>query len=62
MRHTGQGCARPPRYRKLYPLDEFVLHRYPPEEAGATMEKLTQPDSVKVVLDPWSTHGDGHAR
>ena len=54
----GPGMRQLARYRKLYPLDEFVVHRYPLEEAKAAVEKSIQPDSLKVVIEPWSTRRD----
>ena len=56
----GPGMRQLARYRKLYPLDEFVVHRYPLEEARAAVEKSMQPDSLKVVIEPWSTRRDEH--
>lgn len=51
----GPGMRQMARYQRLYPLDEFVSHRYSLEDARAAVEKAIQPDSLKVVLDPWGT-------
>jgi Zn-dependent alcohol dehydrogenase len=42
------------RYRRLYPLDDFVSHRYGLEQVEAAVEKAISPDSLKVVVDPWA--------
>jgi threonine dehydrogenase-like Zn-dependent dehydrogenase len=54
----GPGMRQLARYRKLYPLDEFVVHRYPLEETKAAVEKSMLPDSLKVVIDPWGVRRD----
>jgi L-iditol 2-dehydrogenase len=38
------------RYRKHYPLEKFVSHRYPIEEAEAALHHSMADDSMKVVI------------
>jgi threonine dehydrogenase-like Zn-dependent dehydrogenase len=38
------------RYRKHYPLEKFVSHRYPIEEAEAALRHSMADDSMKVVI------------
>jgi threonine dehydrogenase-like Zn-dependent dehydrogenase len=38
------------RYRKHYPLEKFVSHRYPIEEAEAALRQSMADDSMKVVI------------
>ena len=56
----GPGMRQMARCRKLYPLDDLVLHRYPLEQARSAVEKSMEPDSLKVVLDPWSTRANDY--
>jgi threonine dehydrogenase-like Zn-dependent dehydrogenase len=41
------------RYMKHYPLREFVTHRYGLRDAAAAVQKSIEPESIKVVLEPW---------
>jgi L-iditol 2-dehydrogenase len=50
----GPGMRQMARYMKSYPLREFVTHRYGLRQVEAAMQKSTEPDSMKVVLDPWN--------
>jgi L-iditol 2-dehydrogenase len=50
----GPGMRQMARYMKNYPLKEFVTHRYGLRDVEAAMRKSTEPDSMKVVLDPWN--------
>ena len=49
----GPGMRQMARYMKHYPLSEFVTHRYPLRDVTAAMQKAIDPESMKVVLDPW---------
>jgi threonine dehydrogenase-like Zn-dependent dehydrogenase len=42
------------RYMKHYPLRDFVTHRFPLRGVEAAMEKSIAPDSMKVIMEPWS--------
>jgi L-iditol 2-dehydrogenase len=50
----GPSMRQMARYMKNYPLQEFVTHRYGLRDVEAAMRKSTEPDSMKVVLDPWN--------
>jgi L-iditol 2-dehydrogenase len=41
------------RYRKQYPLREFVTHKYALRDVDAAMAKAIEAESMKVVLEPW---------
>jgi threonine dehydrogenase-like Zn-dependent dehydrogenase len=41
------------RYMKNYPLREFVTHRFGLRDVRAAMQKSIEPESMKVVLEPW---------
>jgi Zn-dependent alcohol dehydrogenase len=38
---------------KNYPLREFVTHRFGLREVNAAMQKSVEPESMKVVMEPW---------
>jgi threonine dehydrogenase-like Zn-dependent dehydrogenase len=40
------------RYRRHYPLEKFVTHRYPIEEADAAVRASMADDVLKVVITP----------
>lgn len=42
------------RYAKHYPLKEFVTHRFSLRQIDDAMKQAIAPDSMKVVIDPWS--------
>ena len=42
------------RYMRQYPLRDFVTHRFGLRQVEAAMKKSMAPDSMKVVIDPWS--------
>jgi threonine dehydrogenase-like Zn-dependent dehydrogenase len=42
------------RYMKHYPLRDFVTHRFPLRGVQAAMEKSIAPDSMKVIMEPWT--------
>jgi L-iditol 2-dehydrogenase len=50
----GPSMRQMARYMKHYPLREFVTHRYPLNDVESAMQKSIAPDSMKVVLEPWS--------
>jgi threonine dehydrogenase-like Zn-dependent dehydrogenase len=49
----GPGMRQMARYMKHYPLTEFVTHRFALRDVSAAMQKAIEPESMKVVLDPW---------
>jgi threonine dehydrogenase-like Zn-dependent dehydrogenase len=49
----GPGMRQMGRYMKHYPLQEFVTHRYGIRDVEAAVKKAIEPESMKVVLDPW---------
>lgn len=50
----GPSMRQMARYLRQYPLKDFVTHRFGLREVDAAMKKSMAPDSVKVVIDPWS--------
>ena len=49
----GPSMRQMARYMKHYPLREFVTHRYPLRDVEAAVKKSIEPESMKVVLEPW---------
>ncbi len=49
----GPGMRQMARYMKHYPLREFVTHRYGLRDVAAAVQKSIEPESLKVVLEPW---------
>jgi threonine dehydrogenase-like Zn-dependent dehydrogenase len=49
----GPGMRQMARYMKHYPLREFVTHRYPLRDVETAVKKSIEPESMKVVLEPW---------
>lgn len=49
----GPSMRQMARYLKQYPLREFVSHRYGLRDVEAAVLKAIEPDSMKVVLEPW---------
>lgn len=49
----GPSMRQMARYLKQYPLREFVSHRYGLRDVEAAVHKAIEPDSMKVVLEPW---------
>jgi threonine dehydrogenase-like Zn-dependent dehydrogenase len=41
------------RYMKHYPLMDFVTHKYSLCDVDAAVKKAIEPESMKVILDPW---------
>jgi L-iditol 2-dehydrogenase len=50
----GPSMRQMARYMKHYPLREFVSHRYPLRDVETAVHKAIAPDSMKVVIEPWS--------
>lgn len=48
------GMRQMARYMKHYPLRDFVTRRFPLRGVEAAMEKSIAPDSMKVVMEPWT--------
>jgi threonine dehydrogenase-like Zn-dependent dehydrogenase len=42
------------RYMRHYPLREFVSHRFGLDAVETAVNKAIAPDSMKVVIDPWT--------
>jgi L-iditol 2-dehydrogenase len=51
----GPSMRQMARYMKHYPLCEFVTHRFPLRDVHMAMQKAIEPDSMKVVFEPWQT-------
>jgi threonine dehydrogenase-like Zn-dependent dehydrogenase len=49
----GPSMRQMARYMKQYPLRECVTHRYGLRDVEAAVHKSMEPESMKVVLDPW---------
>jgi threonine dehydrogenase-like Zn-dependent dehydrogenase len=49
----GPGMRQMARYMKHHPLREFVTHRYGLRDVDAAVQKSIDPESMKVVLEPW---------
>jgi threonine dehydrogenase-like Zn-dependent dehydrogenase len=49
----GPSMRQMARYMKNYPLREFVTHRFGLRDVDVAMQKSVEPDSMKVVLEPW---------
>jgi L-iditol 2-dehydrogenase len=49
----GPSMRQMVRYMKHYPLREFVTHRYGIGDVAAAVQKSIEPESIKVVLEPW---------
>jgi threonine dehydrogenase-like Zn-dependent dehydrogenase len=49
----GPAMRQMARYRKHYPLQEFVTHRFGLRDVEAAMRKSMDAESMKVVLEPW---------
>jgi threonine dehydrogenase-like Zn-dependent dehydrogenase len=49
----GPGMRQMARYMKHYPLREFVTHRFPLRDVQTAVNKSIEPESMKVVLEPW---------
>ena len=49
----GPSMRQMARYLNQYPLREFVTHRFGLRDVEAAVQKSMQPESMKVVLEPW---------
>jgi threonine dehydrogenase-like Zn-dependent dehydrogenase len=49
----GPGMRQMVRYLKHYPLREFVTHKYGLRDVETAVKKSIEPESMKVVLEPW---------
>jgi Zn-dependent alcohol dehydrogenase len=49
----GPSMRQMARYLKHYPLREFVTHRYGLQSVTAAVQKSIEPESMKVVVEPW---------
>ncbi len=50
----GPSMRQMARYMRQYPLGDFVTHRFALRDVEAAMQKSMAPDSMKVVINPWS--------
>lgn len=50
----GPSMRQLVRYMNHYPVREFVSHRFRLDDVEAAVHKAIAPDSMKVVIDPWS--------
>jgi threonine dehydrogenase-like Zn-dependent dehydrogenase len=50
----GPSMRQMARYMHHYPLREFVSHRYGLRDVEEAVHKSVAPDSMKVVVTPWS--------
>jgi threonine dehydrogenase-like Zn-dependent dehydrogenase len=49
----GPSMRQMARYMEHYPLREFVTHRFGLRDVHAAVQKSIEPESMKVVLEPW---------
>jgi threonine dehydrogenase-like Zn-dependent dehydrogenase len=56
----GSGMRQMVRYMKHDPLREFVSHRFDLHHVESAVLKSVQPDSMKVVIDPWKASPGSH--
>lgn len=49
----GPSMRQMARYMNVYPLKDFVTHRFGLRQVEAAMQKSMAEDSMKVVIDPW---------
>lgn len=50
----GPSMRQMARYMCQYPLKNFVTHRFGLQQVEAAVKKSMAPDSMKVIIDPWS--------
>ena len=48
------GMRQLARYRRSYPVDELVSDAFPLERTDEAVKRSMDPDSLKVVMDPWA--------
>jgi hypothetical protein len=41
------------RYMRHYPLQGFISHKFGLRNVDAAVQKSIEPESMKVVIDPW---------
>jgi threonine dehydrogenase-like Zn-dependent dehydrogenase len=49
----GPSMRQLARYMKNYPVRDFVTHRFGLRSVNAAMQKSIEPESMKVVMQPW---------
>jgi len=50
----GPSMRQMVRYMQHYPLQDFVTHRFGLRQVDDAVKKSIEPDSMKVVIDPWT--------
>ena len=50
----GPSMRQMVRYMRHYPLQQFVTHRFGLRQVETAMKQSMAPNSMKVVIDPWS--------
>jgi threonine dehydrogenase-like Zn-dependent dehydrogenase len=50
----GPSMRQMARYMHVYPLREFVSHRFPLRDVEAAVHKAVAADSMKVAITPWA--------
>jgi threonine dehydrogenase-like Zn-dependent dehydrogenase len=50
----GPSMRQMVRYAQHYPLQDFVTHRFGLRQVDDAVKKSIEPDSMKVVIDPWT--------
>jgi len=50
----GPSMRQMVRYAQHYPLQDFVTHRFGLRQVDEAVKKSVEPDSMKVVIDPWT--------
>jgi len=50
----GPSMRQMVRYMKHYPLQDFITHKFRLKDVDAAVQKSIEPDSMKVVIDPWN--------
>jgi threonine dehydrogenase-like Zn-dependent dehydrogenase len=50
----GPSMRQMARYMRVYPLREFVSHRFPLRDVEAAVHKAVAADSMKVAITPWA--------
>jgi threonine dehydrogenase-like Zn-dependent dehydrogenase len=50
----GPSMRQMVRYLQHYPLQDFITHKFGLQDVDAAVQKSIEPDSMKVVIDPWA--------
>jgi threonine dehydrogenase-like Zn-dependent dehydrogenase len=50
----GPSMRQMERYMRRYPLQDFVTHRFRLRDVEAAVKQSMEPDSMKVVIEPWA--------